>query len=197
MIQDENQPSGLPNETGGQNGGKKEDVVAHATYLKVLNEAKAAKAKLAEAEAERERERQAKLEQEGKFKEAADEWKKKFEETEKKAMSFVKTYGQKVFASETKSVALELGANPDALEDIIKTGDWSEVEIGNDFSVDREKLKAAVSKMQQAKPWFFKSQVSAPKDVTPGQKPPAAGTKSIEQMSVDELIEYTKKNFKK
>lgn len=195
-MSQENQPSGQTGETSGQNTETKDDKVAHATYLKVLSEAKAAKAKLAELETERERERQAKLEQEGKFKEAADEWRKKFEETEKKAMGFVKTYGQKVFSAETKSVALELGANPDALDDIIKTGDWSEIEVGGDFSVDRDKIKSALSKMQQSKPWYFKTQPNAPKDITPGQQVAGGKSKSLEEMSVEELIAQTKKTFK-
>lgn len=193
-MSEENQSSGQPDQTSGQNPEKK-DFVKHETYMKVLSEAKAAKAKLAEFEAQVERDRQAKLEAEGKSKELAEEYKRKFEEAEKKSMTFAKTYGQKVFTAETKSVALELGANPEAVEDLIKTGDWSDVEIGQDFSVDREKIKASLVRMQQQKPWFFRSQVTPPRDVNPGSKV-ATGSKSPNEMSVEELIEFAKKNFK-
>lgn len=196
MSQDPNPPGGQPNDGSADPAGDK-DVVAYTTYKKTVGEVKSLKAKLAELEAEKEVERQQRLQQEGKWKEAAEEWQKKAKDHETKSQDLLKSFGRKVFTSEAKAIAAELGANPDALDDIIKVGDWSEVEIGEDFQVDREKLKAAVTKMQQAKPFYFKQQVNPPKTVNPGNGGAGSGgSKSLESMSVDELIKVARENYK-
>lgn len=195
MSQESQTASGNPVENSGGNN-QENDVVAYTTYKKTVGEVKSLKAKLAELEAEKEQQRLEKLSQEGKWKESADDWAKKAKEAEEKAMKIARTFGQKVFAQEAKSVALELGATPEALDDIIKVGDWSEIEIGDDFSIDKEKLKSSIARMQQSKPFYFKKTVNAPKDVIPGMQQQSSGSKKLDEMSIDELVSYAKSNHK-
>lgn len=194
MSEDQKGSSGVPETNGSANS--QEDVVAYSTYKKTVGEVKSLKAKLAELEAEREAQSNARLQEQGKWKEAAEDWQKKAKEAEEKAMKVARTFGQKVFAQEAKAVALELGATPEALEDIIKVGDWSEIEIGEDFSVDRDKLKSSIARMQQAKPFYFKKTVNPPKDIVPSNMPQASGSKKLDEMSIDELVSFAKTNLK-
>lgn len=189
MQEDNTGASGSPEPVGDKT---QEDSVSYQTYKKTVGEVKSLKTRLAELEAEREAERMKRLQEEGKWKESAEDWSKKAKEAEEKAMRVARTFGQKVFANEVKSVALELGADPNALDDIIKVGDWSEIEIGDDFTVDREKLKSSIARMQQSKSFYFKKSVSAPRDVTPGNSPVGKPEKDLNELDMDDLLKLAK-----
>lgn len=191
MSTDDQNPSGKKGEGA---SGEDTDQVAYSTYKKVLSEAKNTKARLAELEAEIEAQKQAKLQEEGKFKELADANEKRAKEAEEKALKTAKTYGQKIFTSDVKAMAKELGANPDALEDIVRIGDWSKVEFdAENHETNRDQLKAALLEMQKSKPYLFGKKVVAPKDVSPG-KGGVEKTHDFSKMSVEELVAFGRQN---
>lgn len=193
----ENDNTGGAGGAGNPEGGSGEKSVSYETYKKTVAAEKSLREKLNAMEAEREAEKQARLTEQGKFKESAEEWQKKAMTADEEKKKLAQNFGMKIFSSEVKTTALQMGATPEAVDDILKVGDWSDVEIGEDFSVDKEKLKGALSKLQTAKPWFFTKSATAPKDVNPSNdKVVAAGGKSLSEMTAAELKEYALKNFK-
>lgn len=173
----------------------KKDVVAYDTYRRTVGEVKALKSKLAELEAEREAERQAKLSEQGKYKEQAEELLKKLAEKDQQVKKVVTTFGRKVFEQEAKSLALGLGARQDALDDILKVGNFSDVEAeidpDNNFSINKDQLKLKLEELAKTKPFYFQKTTEPVKDLIPNSKV-TSGNKSIKDMSLEELRELAK-----
>ena len=189
--------SGASDQSSGVDQDSKPNSVQYSTYQKVLSEAKSAKERLRELEQkEVEREEKRLLEQ-GELKALLEKRDKELKELAEKRNKEVKAFGYKVFSTEAKQVALEMGANPEALEDIIKVGDFNDVEIGDDFTPNKDQLKSAISKMQQSKPFYFKKNVSATKDVNTQATMNPVGSKKIEDMTVSDLMKLAQELDKK
>lgn len=156
--------SGAPDESSAQIQESK-DTVQYDTYRKVLAEKKALQAKLAEIDAQNKQSEQAKLEEQGKLKEVNDALRKEAEQLKKSLKEKDFKYGSKVLTQEIKSVAKSLGASEDALDDIVKIGDWATVEITDDFEVKQESVKDILAGMQKSKPYLFKTSKPAPNDL--------------------------------
>lgn len=170
---------------------QKDDVVAYDTYRRTVGEVKSLKAKLAEIEAEREQERQSKLAEQGKYKEQSEELLKKLNEKDQQVKKVVSTFGRKVFESEAKTLALGLGAKPEAVEDILKVGAWDEVEIDEQFNVNKDQLKLKIEELAKTKPYFFGGNPKAPESIIPA-KNLSNGKMDFSKMSMDELREIAK-----
>jgi len=167
-------------------GETNQDTVKYETYRKVLSEAKSTKAKLAEYEARESEREQAILAEQGKYKEALDNSVKKQNEFKAALEAKDKAFAKKVFTKEIEAVALTFGARKEALEDIVKVGDWSGVEIDENFSINQEQLKASISNLSKSKPFYFISNAVAPRDVNTSQSG-APSSKSVNDMTVDEI----------
>lgn len=141
------------------------DTVQYETYKKVLSEKKALQAKLEEFNATVKAGEQAKLEEQGKLKELNDALRRESEALKKTVKEKDFKYGSKVLKQEIKSVAKSLGAQEETLEDIYKLGDWTTVEITDDFEVKQESVKDALTEMLKAKPYLFKTSKPAPNDL--------------------------------
>jgi small-conductance mechanosensitive channel len=173
-------------------GDDEKDVVAYSTYRKTVGEVKSLKAKLAEIEAEREQERQSKLAEQGKYKEQAEELLKKLSEKDSQVKKVVNTFGRKVFETEAKSLALGLGARPEAVDDILKVGAWDDVEIDEEFNVNKEQLKLKIEELSKSKPYFFGGNPKAPQSVIPSSNLDVSKT-DLSKLSMEELRELAKK----
>lgn len=172
---------------------KPENTVSHETYKRVLDEAKKAKARASELEKEKADREQAALAEQGKFKEALEKETTTRRDLETRLKDKDKTYAKHVFTVEAKKVAQELGAMPEALEDIIKVGDWSGVEVDSEsFKVNETQLKEAVLNLQKSKPFYFSKTVAAPRDnqSSAGGAPP--GPKPADKLSKDEILQQLK-----
>lgn len=180
--------SGQPEETSGQSQETK-DQVSYDTHRKLLAEKKALQAKLAEAEAKERALEQSKLEQEGKVKELNEKLKVELEGFKKLAKDKDVKYGTKVLTQEIKSMAKSFGAAEEMLEDVVKLGDWSTVEITDDFEVKKDALKETMAMMQKSKPWLFKSTKAAPNDLPPNgkQQPLKYDPKSLKGLKFNDL----------
>lgn len=182
--------SGSVGENGGASPDKEKDVVAYATYSKTIGELKRAKAELDVIKAkEVEREQQA-LSEQGKYKEALESELKRRKELEVKLADKDKSFARKIFKEEAKSVALQMGAMPEALEDIVKVGDWSSVEIDQEtFNINQDQLKESMSKLQKDKPFYFKKDVTSPKTVNTSASGAGARKENANtDLSKEELI---------
>jgi hypothetical protein len=167
MIDENKGASGSPNadisDDATEMTGKQS--VSYETYSKTIGEVKSLKKKLSEfAAKEAEREQSSLLEQ-GKWKEAAESAAKKAKEFEAKLSEKDKAFAKKVFNQELRSVAAELGVIPEVLDDLPKLGDWSNVEIDDEFNINSTTLKDAVSNLLKSKPFLAKRTASSPKDV--------------------------------
>lgn len=167
------------------------DVVAYETYRKTVGEVKSLKAKLAEIETEREQERLSKLSEQGKYKEQSEDLIKKLDEKNNQVKKVVLTFGRKVFESEAKTLALGMGARPEAVEDILKVGNWDDVEIDDEFNVNRDQLKLKIEELSKTKPYFFGNTQSGPKNIIPSSNTKNNKT-DLSKLSLDELRELAK-----
>jgi hypothetical protein len=162
------------------------DVVKYETYRKAIGELKSIKAKMSEYEAKEQEREQSVLAEQGKFKEALESALSKKKELEQALEAKEKAFAKKIFTKEVQEVALSLGARKDALDDIVKVGDWSSVEIDENFSINKEQLKSQIASLSKSKPFYFASNAAAPRDVNTSSTA-APADKKIEQMSIDEL----------
>jgi len=166
-------------------GQQSKDSVAYETYKRTVGEVKKLKSELdgfRQKEAERE---QAALSEQGKYKEALDAATKKQKELEITLKEKEKVFARNIFTKEAKSVALQMGAMPEALEDIVKVGNWSDVEIDDKFEINSDQLKEAVSRLQKEKPFYFKKDSSSPRTVD--SRTTSVKQKDNEDLSIEEI----------
>jgi hypothetical protein len=161
--------------------------VAYETYRKTVGEVKKLKSELdsfKQKEVERE---QALLAEQGKYKEALEAAVKKQKELEKSLQEKEKAYARNIFTKEAKSVAMQLGAMPEALDDIVKVGNWADVEIDEKFEINSDQLKEAIVRLQKEKPFYFRKDSSSPRTVSSNASGMAA-KKDNKELSKDEII---------
>jgi hypothetical protein len=164
------------------------DTVAYDTYRKAIGELKSIKAKMSEYEAKESQREQSLLAEQGKYKEALDNTVKKQRELELALEAKDKAFAKKVFTKEVEAVALQFGARKEALEDIVKVGDWSTVEIDENFSINQEQLKAQITALSKAKPFYFVSTAAAPRDVNTSSSGAVPSSKSVNELSKAEIL---------
>lgn len=156
--------------------GKEKDVVAYATYSKTVSEAKKLRDEVAALRAKETEREQSALSEQGKYKEALEAETKRRKDVETKLADKDKTYARQIFTKEAKSVALQMGAKPEALDDIVKVGNWSDIEIDQEtFTINQEQLKDSMAKLQKDKPFFFGNTATSPKTVQTGAASRAVG----------------------
>lgn len=183
---------GATTDTGGAGHSTTKDTVSYETYRKAIGEVKKLKEVLDSVARKQEEEQNALLIEQNKFKELAeakirenDELKKKYHETQK---NFVQQNLKQVVARHAK----ELGAIDGALDQIYAVGDWSSVELGEDLSVNGDKVKELVGEMSKKNPWFFKKTPSGIRDVSIGTNGFSASQVDLSKLSTEELIKLGK-----
>lgn len=190
MSTENQSTNGASNESADGNQGKGQ--VSYETYQKVLGSLKKKEAMLDALEAKAKELEANQLAEQGKFKEIAEqlkvELKKKEDDFKKKESFFVKTNLKNTVAKFAK----ELGAIDQAVEDIFKVEDWSDVEFKEDYSVNEDQILTKVKELTSKKPFYFKKQVSAPKDVVLGGNGAAVGSSDLSKLSYDDLLKIAK-----
>lgn len=164
----------------------KKDMVAYETYRRTVGEVKALKAKLAELQAQREAEEQQRLAEQGKWKEKAELLERALKEKDQKFETVVNNFAKKIFTESAKQVAMQVGVRKEAIDDVLKVADFSDIEIGEDFSVNQEQLKSKLEELSKQKPWFFEKQKPQVSPVLPSTQAPLV-TKKLEDLSWEEL----------
>lgn len=197
MSEEKKGLSGSPDEAGSaaqsEANGMPEKVERN-TYLKAVGEAKALKAKLAELQSKEVEREQQSLAEQGKWKEAAEKYQNELKEHKQKLDATNKTFAKKVFQSELKALAAEAGFIPEVLDDLPKLGDWSNVEIDDDFNLNKATLKDSLNELAKAKPFLVRKQAGQVRDVNAS----AAGGASLKtdpsKMSKEQLLEMLRGN---
>lgn len=191
-MSEENQgTNGAPNENANGTQGQK-DSVSYETYKKVLGTLKKKEEMLSALQAKANEIENNQLTEQQKYKELFEkvnqEKKQKEDEFKKKESLFVKHNLKNTVVRYAK----ELGAIDQAVEDIYKVEDWSDVEFKEDYSVNEDQVKAKVSELTSKRPWYFKKQVSAPKDVVLGGNGASSTPSDLSKLSYDELLKIAK-----
>ena len=198
-MSDKNQdPSGVNDQTSGPDQEIKNIEAKAAKADQLLAETKAAKEKArAEAEArikveaELKELKEARLKEEGKFKEIAEAREKDARESKEELNRFKLENERKLFKMKAKEIAREMGARPEAIDDIVKIGDWSQVDLGNEDTVDQQ-IKDAIAGMKQSKAYLFANNTKAPLDVKIGGSDKSFGGKAIHEMTHEEVLQLAK-----
>jgi len=124
----------------------------------------------------------------GKKDELIESLKSQLKDRESKLKETTQSFALKTVNSQVLDMARDLGCvKPDK---ILKLADLSAVQVGEDFTVDRDALKSAIEQVREEIPELFKKQVSAPRDGVPGK--PQVG-ESATGKSIAELQELYKK----
>jgi hypothetical protein len=167
------------------------DSVKYETYSRAIGEIKALKAKLNEFQAKEHEREQTVLAEQGKYKEALEGALKSKREIEEALKAKDAAYARTIFQKEVKQLALTMGARKEALEDIVKVGDWSSVEIDESFNLNTEQLKTQLANLAKSKPYFFTTGAQKPGDVHLSAGA-FSGEKPAKDLSKDEIINKLK-----
>jgi hypothetical protein len=187
--------SGSPDQTGSvvESGDESKGTVSYDTYSRTLSEVKKLKAKLSEMSSKEQEREAAQLAEQGKWKEAAEAAQNKAKEIESKLSEKDKAFAKKVFNAELKAMAAKMGVIPEAMDDLPKLGDWSNVEIDEDFNINKQTLETSLANLIKSKPFLAKKAASATKDVfTSGSGSAQGTTKSLKEMTREELYALAK-----
>jgi hypothetical protein len=177
---------------------KKSDTVTREAYERLLAEAKKAKSEQRALAEKLKAEETKKLSEQSQWKELADKYKQELDAEKQTKQKIAKAAAKRTFSQAVKEEAQALGAHPTVLDDLLKVGDWTGIDIEESstdedlsFSVDKTKVREALVKLQKDKPIYFTKSAQAPKDVALGQGLPNG--KSNKEMSREEILEQLKK----
>jgi hypothetical protein len=190
-MEETNVVSGHQVEGGAGNKDSSSDSVKYETYSRAIGEIKALKAKLNEFQAKEHEREQTVLAEQGKYKEALEGALKSKREIEEALKAKDAAYARTIFQKEVKQLALTMGARKEALEDIVKVGDWSSVEIDESFNLNTEQLKTQLANLAKSKPYFFTTGAQKPGDVHLSAGA-FSGEKPAKDLSKDEIINKLK-----
>lgn len=101
----------------------------------------------------------------GKKDELISALKTQVKERDEKLKKTTQGYAMRAVNQQVAEAAREMGCDKPEL--IMKLADLSEVPVSDDFTVDRESLRAALERVKADVPALFKKTVSAPRDGTP------------------------------
>jgi hypothetical protein len=190
-MEETNVVSGHQVEGSAGNKDSSSDSVKYETYSRAIGEIKALKAKLNEFQAKEHEREQTVLAEQGKYKEALEGALKSKREIEDALKAKDAAYAKTIFQKEVKQLALTMGARKEALEDIVKVGDWSSVEIDESFNLNTEQLKTQLANLAKSKPYFFTTGAQKPGDVHLSAGA-FSGEKPAKDLSKDEIINKLK-----
>lgn len=152
------------------------DKVSYDTYKKVLNEKKNASEKLAQMQAELESLREEKLKAEGNKDQLLEDYKKKFEETEKALKEKDQKYAWQKISSSIKTEALKQGCiNPDKLIRLMSDEQLNKIELNEEYEINPNSLNEVMGEVVKDNSFLFKKQMNiadgGPSQSAPEQKP--------------------------
>jgi len=179
-------PSGINDQAGGDDQSKKS--VSHESFSKVLGEKKKAQEKLNELQSRLDEYEQAKLEAEGKLKEALDNQKKLTEKFKNDNVEIIKRVGTKAAKSQFSREVEKLGCiDPEAA---FMMTDFSDLEMDAEFEYDKEKLVDKIQGLTKSKAYLFKKDFVLPNDINPSANKTA--NLDLSKLSEAELKEMLK-----
>lgn len=191
----ENENKETPVEQTNQASGEtSKDQVAYETFQKVLSEKKNVQSKLSEYEAKLQALEEEKLQRDGKKDELLENYKKRASELEAKFNKTQQTYAWNTLTGEIKREAAASGClNPDKLIKLMSEEDLNSIEVGENFSVNRETIKEVIERNKKENSFLFSQGNKVIANGIPNtNKPTASNGKNINNMSWDEAKELAK-----
>ena len=130
------------------------------------------RAKLEDMEKQLSQMQEAKLQEEGKYKEAAEFYKTKAAEFESKYKDATSSYASNVVTSQVRAKAAEMGCID--YEALVKLAPMQDLydHIDEDFNVKPDAIQSVLEMMQQKRPWLFKKPGPKIEDGVPSKEPP-------------------------
>lgn len=196
MSTENNQGSAQNDQAGGEGQNASRDSVSYETHQRLLSEKKKAAAELAEKTRKLQELEEKNLQEQGKWKEMADAKAKEAKEWQMKHDNAHKHFAKRALKAKVNEVALQIGAQATALDDIFvlasANDSFKEIEFGDDYEVSTDQVKEVMTKMQAQKPFLFQKSVPPTKDVSLTQKITET-KKDFAKMSKSDLLEEYKK----
>lgn len=178
-----------------------EKTLSYESYQRAIGEKKKMQEKLARIskEAERSKELEAKLQEyerkeleaKGSYEEATRKLQEALAEERNKYKSLALSTRKLFVHNKVKDIALKHGANPNAVDDILKVESWDDVEIDDNLSPNEETIEEKIARLSKDKPYFFAKSGGQIKDVTFTKAQGTSG-KSFKEMNNDELVKALK-----
>ena len=147
------------------------DQVAYETYRRAVGEAKAAKEASRKLEEQLNAIRHKEMEDRGEFSKAKAEYEAQVKKLSEEKQNLQKGIRHYIVTDKVKTHAAQLGARPDALNDLLKIESWDDVEIseeGGEFRPDENIIKEKLARLAKEKSYFFSKQAGPLKDVIVG-----------------------------
>lgn len=185
----ENSSSGTNDQASGNDQGK--NTVSHESFSKVLGEKKKAQEKLNELQGRLDEYEQAKLEAEGKLKEALDNQKKLTEKFKNDNVEIIKRVGSKAAKSQFTREVEKLGCiDSDAA---FMMTDFSDLEMDAEFEYDKTKLVDKIQGLTKSKAYLFKKDFVLPNDINPSVgKSTGLDLSKLSESEIKELLKNAK-----
>jgi len=179
-------PVEQPENTSGVNGKEQKDFVAYESFQKALNEKKTAQSKLSEYEKELQTLREEKLQREGKTEELVDTYRKQILELNESMSKKEKTYAWNTLTGEIKREALKLGCvDPDKLIRLMDDEDLRSINVGEDFTIDKNSLTQVIEKNKKDNFFLFNSSNKIASAGVPSKTAPNAKEKTEQDIFED------------
>jgi hypothetical protein len=177
---------------------EKKDSVSFDSFQKLLKEKKSKDSKLSELEKELVTLRDEKNLAEGKKEEVLVSQKKRIEELEKTLRTKDQTYAWSTLTGEIKRESMKYGCkDPDKLIRLMSDDDLKSIEVGEDFSINKDTLKEVIERSKKENYFLFGETQKITTVGKPSNSPVNENTKSIKDMSIDELRAEYKKQTKR
>lgn len=164
-----------------------EDKVAYETYRRVISQKKKRDEEVEHLRAELAKRDQEALMAEGKKDEA---YAKAMEALTQKNIELEETrkkYATSVISEQIKSKAAQLGCLN--AETLMAVGDFSEVQVDDNYRVDTTDLERALENAQKQHSYLFQKTVSAPRDGVPFSGSKLVTSKPVSEMSQKEIMD--------
>lgn len=197
-MKDENNqaPVEQTDQTSGENS--QQDQVKYETFQKLLNEKKNVQGKLSEYEAELQSLREEKLQREGNHEKLIEDLRKKNTELSTNLSKKDQSYAWNTLTSEIKREAMRAGCeNPDKLIRLLDDEDLRSIEVGENFSIDKQSLSAVLEKAKRENSFLFKSSNKITANGNPSTKIEENNKlNDLSKLSMEELKELHLKHYK-
>jgi len=197
-MKDENNqaPVEQTDQTSGENS--QQDQVKYETFQKILNEKKNVQGKLSEYEAELQSLREEKLQREGNHEKLIEDLRKKNTELSTNLSKKDQSYAWNTLTSEIKREAMRAGCEkPDKLIRLLDDEDLRSIEVGENFSIDKQSLSAVLEKAKRENSFLFKSSNKITANGNPSTKIEENNKlNDLSKLSLEELKELYLKHYK-
>ena len=197
-MKDENNqaPVEQTDQASGENS--QQDQVKYETFQKLLNEKKNVQGKLSEYEAELQSLREEKLQREGNHEKLIEDLRKKNTELSTNLSKKDQSYAWNTLTSEIKREAMRAGCeNPDKLIRLLDDEDLRSIEVGENFSIDKQSLSAVLEKAKRENSFLFKSSNKITANGNPSTKIEENNKlNDLSKLSMEELKELHLKHYK-